>query len=77
MSYISAAADKGDIEGRFDPDEATIRVDGDLAILWTSWRSFDAGKQTHVGSIIFVLAKGKEDEKWTIVSCADNMVAVG
>lgn len=75
VEYISAAAAEGDLEGRFDPDEAIVKVDGDLGMVWTTWKSFKAGKQTHEGKIVFVLAKNKEG-KWTIVSTADNMIAL-
>lgn len=80
VGYISEAAKDGDIEGTFVPDEATVKVDGDLAMVWTTWRSFKAGNMTHKGSIVFVLAKAKEGGenggKWVIVSNADNLVAV-
>ncbi|CZR69556.1 uncharacterized protein PAC_19456 [Phialocephala subalpina] len=76
VGYISEAAKDGDIEGRFDPEESTVRVDGDLAMVWTAWTSYKKGEVTHKGSIVFVLAKGKEDGEWLIVSNADNMVAV-
>ncbi len=62
VGYIAAAAKDGDIEGRFDPDEAIVKVDGDLAMLWTTWKSFKAGEMTHKGSIAFVLAKSKDEK---------------
>ncbi|KUJ06741.1 uncharacterized protein LY89DRAFT_790381 [Mollisia scopiformis] len=68
VGYISDAAKYGDIEGRFDPDEALVKVDGDLAMVWTAWTSFKAGEMTHKGRIVFVLAKSKDDGKWLIVS---------
>jgi len=76
VGYISEAASTGDIEGRFDPDQATVKVDGELSMLWTPWESFKDGKLTHRGSMIFTLVKGKEDGRWVIVSNADNLVAV-
>lgn len=39
VGYISAAAKDEDIEGRFDEGEATVKVDGDLAMVWTTWRT--------------------------------------
>jgi len=76
IEYISEAASDGDIEGRFDPATATIKVDGELGMLWTPWQSFKARKLTHKGTMIFTLVKGREDGKWVIVSSADNLVAV-
>lgn len=76
VGYISAAATDGDVEGTFDPDEATVKVDGDLGMVWATWRSFKAGKMTHEGKIVFVLAKSKGEGRWVIISNADNMVAL-
>jgi len=76
VGYISEAASAGDIEGRFDPDKATVKVDGELGMLWTPWESFKGGKPTHKGSMIFTLMTGKEDGEWIIVSNADNLVTV-
>jgi hypothetical protein len=76
VRYISEAASAGGVEGRFNPDEATVKVDRELGMLWTKWTSFKDGKLTHKGSMIFTLVKGKGDGKWVIVSNADNLVAV-
>lgn len=76
VRYIIEAASNGDIEGRFDPDTATVKVDGELGMLWTAWESFKGGKLTHKGSMIFTLVRGREDGKWVIVSNADNLVKV-
>ena len=72
VGYISEAASDGDIEGRFDSETATIKVDGELGMLWTQWESFKAGKLTHKGSMIFTLVRGRKDGKWVIVSNADK-----
>jgi hypothetical protein len=74
VGYISAAAAEGDLEATFDPDEATVKVNGDLGMVWTTWKSFKAGRMTHEGNIVFVPAKSKDEGKWVIVSNADNMV---
>jgi hypothetical protein len=76
VNYISEAASTGGVEGRFHPEEATVKIDGELGMLWTPWESFKDGKLTHKGSMIFTLVKEKEDRKWVIVSNADNLVAV-
>ncbi len=47
------------MEGRFDPDEAVIIFDGDLAVVWTKWTSFTDGVKNHEGRIVFVLMKTK------------------
>jgi hypothetical protein len=54
--YISS---KENIEARFDPDEAVIFVDGDLAVFWTKWTSFADGVKSYEGRIVFVLVKMK------------------
>ncbi len=33
VGYMSEAASAGDIEGRFDPDKVTVKVDGELGML--------------------------------------------
>lgn len=76
VEYISEATSMGDVEGRFDADEATVKVDGELGIVWTKWESFKDGRRTHKGSMVFTLVRSKEDGKWFIVSNADNLVAV-
>jgi hypothetical protein len=49
VEYISAAAATGGIEGRFNPDEAMVKMDGELGMLWTPWESFKDEKMTHKG----------------------------
>lgn len=39
VGYISKAASSGDIERRFDPDETSVKMDGELGMLLTSGRT--------------------------------------
>jgi hypothetical protein len=76
VEYISEAAAEGGVEGRFNPDDATVKGDGELGILWTPWQSFKNGNLTHTGCMIFTLVKSKEYGRWIIVSSADSLVTV-
>lgn len=74
VGYISAAAAAAPIEGTFNPDEAIVKSDGSVAMVWAPWKSYKSGELSHVGTMVFVLAK--KDGKWIIVSSADSLEAV-
>ncbi|KAF4627564.1 hypothetical protein G7Y89_g10586 [Cudoniella acicularis] len=81
VHYIVAAGKEEPIEGSLDAEEALVRVDGNLAMAWAKWVSLAGGRKSHEGTILFVLVKGNsegegKEEKWVIVSIADNLVAV-
>jgi hypothetical protein len=82
VSYIGEATAKENIEGIWDPDNAIIKVDDDLAIVWTPWQSLKDGEPAFKGSMAFILTRekvigGVGDGKWLICGNADNMKKVG
>jgi hypothetical protein len=74
VNYIEAAWKAGDIEGIPDTENAIVKVDNNLAFIWTGWKSYNSGKLTHEGMMVYLFAK--VDGEWKICENADNLKAV-
>lgn len=73
VNYIKAAWNTRDIKGIPDMDTAILKVDHNMALIYTNWKSYKYSQLTHDGVMVYLFAK--VDGEWKICGSMDNLKA--